>query len=270
MARRLRAVAADGRSEGARRPLAGPGARQGLRRGQGRRSRGCGATWRSPSAGSSRRSPEAIDVLPGRSTSPAPRGARHRLAHQRMDRIDINEARISDDLGARVVGRRVASSPRSQPLFESTDAGIRKMVVYALGALPGDAQLPTLAHGARGRCAPTSAGTRRSLSRGTAAREGVPVLRQMLDRAYVEQTVKRDVRQDEDQDPVADVMISGLRAAAALKDASAAGVGRRAEPAGPQHESAPGGARSAQGRWDKRIESTLRGDANPRTDSLDG
>ena len=48
--------------------------------------------------------------------------------------------------------------------------------------------------------------------------EGVPVLRQMLDRQYVEQAVKRDVRQDEDQDPIADVMISGLRAAAALKD----------------------------------------------------
>ena len=48
--------------------------------------------------------------------------------------------------------------------------------------------------------------------------EGVPVLREMLDRAFVEQTVKRDVRQYEDQDPVADVMISGLRAAAALND----------------------------------------------------
>jgi hypothetical protein len=42
----------------------------------------------------------------------------------------------------------------------------------------------------------------------------------MLDRPYVEQTVKRAVRQDEDQDPIADVMISGLRAAATLKDAS--------------------------------------------------
>ena len=49
-------------------------------------------------------------------------------------------------------------------------------------------------------------------------REGVPVLRQMLDRQYVEQTVKRSVRQDTDEDPVADVMISGLRAAASLKD----------------------------------------------------
>jgi len=46
----------------------------------------------------------------------------------------------------------------------------------------------------------------------------VPVLGQMLDRPFVEQVVNRDVRQDEDRDPIADVMISGLRAAATLKD----------------------------------------------------
>ena len=40
----------------------------------------------------------------------------------------------------------------------------------------------------------------------------------MIDRSYVEQTVKREVRPDEDQDPIADVMISGLRAVASLKD----------------------------------------------------
>src|SRR5262245_42939821 len=34
--------------------------------------------------------------------------------------------------------------PTLQPLFESSDAGIRKMVVYALGALPGDVQVDTL------------------------------------------------------------------------------------------------------------------------------
>jgi hypothetical protein len=42
----------------------------------------------------------------------------------------------------------------------------------------------------------------------------------MLDRTYVEQTVKRDVQQNVDLDPVADVIISGVRAAAALRDAS--------------------------------------------------
>ena len=99
------------------------------------------------------------------------------------------------------------------------------MVVYALGALPGDGAARHAADGARGR------GGRRALERGGGARAARQprrraVLRQMLDRAYVEQTVKRDVRQYEDPDPVADVMISGLRAAAALKDASAPAVDR--------------------------------------------
>src|SRR3954469_24136879 len=31
--------------------------------------------------------------------------------------------------------------PKLQPLYESPDAGVRKMTVYALGALPGDAQI---------------------------------------------------------------------------------------------------------------------------------
>ena len=104
-----------------------------------------------------------------------------------------------------------------QPLAASEDKGIRKMVVYALGALPGDAQLVTL----RAALADAEPDVRWNaavaLSR-KGSHEGVPVLRQMLDRQYVEQTVKRDVRQDEDKDPIADVMISGLRAAATLKD----------------------------------------------------
>lgn len=111
--------------------------------------------------------------------------------------------------------------PRLIPLYQGpdADAGIRKMVVYALGALPGDEQIDTLrtalADGApdvRWNAAVALARHNRS--------EGVPVIGQMLDRGYVERTVKRDVRQDEDQDPIADVMISGLRAAATLRDPS--------------------------------------------------
>ena len=80
--------------------------------------------------------------------------------------------------------------------------------MYALGALPGDAQMATL------RAALKDDNARRALERRRRARrhgnnEGVPVLRQMLDRTYVEQAVKREVRQDDDQDPIADVMISG-------------------------------------------------------------
>ena len=103
-----------------------------------------------------------------------------------------------------------------QPLYDSDDAGVRKMVVYALGALPGDQQLPTLRTALQDTAPDVRWNAAVALAR-HGSDEGVPVLRQMLDRHYVEQAVKREVRQDLDQDPVADVMISGLRAAASLK-----------------------------------------------------
>jgi HEAT repeat protein len=108
---------------------------------------------------------------------------------------------------------------RLEPLFTSqtADAGIRKMVVYALGALPGETQLDTLRTALQDSTADVRWNAAVALAR-HGNHEGVPVLRQMLDRQYVEQAVKRDVRQDDDQDPVADVMIGGLRAAATLKD----------------------------------------------------
>ena len=93
------------------------------------------------------------------------------------------------------------------------------MVVYALGALPGDAQMTTLRTALQDSAADVRWNAAVAVARHGSA-EAVPVLRQMLDRPYVERTVTRDVRQDEDQDPIADVMISGLRAAAALKAGS--------------------------------------------------
>jgi HEAT repeat protein len=113
----------------------------------------------------------------------------------------------------------VSVVPRLQPLYESSDPGIRKMAVYALGALPGDVQLVTLRTALQDSAADVRWNAAVALSR-HGSREGVAVLGQMLDRSYVEQAVKRDVRQDEDQDPIGDVMISGLRAVAALKDVS--------------------------------------------------
>jgi HEAT repeat protein len=108
---------------------------------------------------------------------------------------------------------------RLQPLFESSDAGIRKMVVYALGALPGDSQMVTLRSALEDGTPDVRWNAAVALARHGSS-DGVLVLKQMLDRAYVEQTVKREVGQNEDADPIADVMISGLRAAAALKEAS--------------------------------------------------
>jgi HEAT repeat protein len=109
--------------------------------------------------------------------------------------------------------------PLLQPLYQSSDAGIRKMAVYALGALPGDAQTATLRAALQDTAPDVRWNAALALAR-HGSREGAPVLRQMLDRAYVEGAVKRDVRLDEDQDPIADVMISGLRGVASLKDES--------------------------------------------------
>jgi HEAT repeat protein len=135
--------------------------------------------------------------------------------------IDIEEARIMT-IWALGSSGDAAVVERLQPLYESKDAGIRKMVVYALGALPGDAQLPTLQQALEDEAADVRWNAAVALARHGSA-EGVPVLREMLDRTFVEQTVRRDVRQYEDMDPVADVMISGLRAAAVLKDSALRG-----------------------------------------------
>ncbi|OFW15594.1 MAG: hypothetical protein A3F69_00820 [Acidobacteria bacterium RIFCSPLOWO2_12_FULL_66_10] len=104
-----------------------------------------------------------------------------------------------------------------QPVYESPDAGIRKMVVYALGALPGDAQMGTLRTALQDAAPDVRWNAAVALAR-HGSHDGVAVLRQMLDRSYVEQAVTRESHQDEARDPVADVMIGGLRAAASLKD----------------------------------------------------
>jgi len=109
--------------------------------------------------------------------------------------------------------------PTLQPLCQSDDPGVRKMAVYALGALPGEAQLVTLRTALQDSTADVRWNAAVALAR-KGSRDGVPVLRQMLDRSYVEHAVTREVRLDEDRDPIAEVMISGLRAAATLKDVS--------------------------------------------------
>jgi HEAT repeat protein len=109
--------------------------------------------------------------------------------------------------------------PKLTPLFQNADPGIRKMVVYALGALPGDAQIETLRAGLQDEVADVRWNAAVALSR-HGSRDALPVLRQMLDRQYVERAVTREARPEADQDPVADVMISSLRAMAALKDPS--------------------------------------------------
>jgi len=154
----------------------------------------------------------------GRLDPPLPADAVADLTHA-LDDPD-SETRISV-IWALGSSRDPAVVPRLIPLYiaPEADAGIRKMVVYALGALPGDEQLPILRTALQDSAPDVRWNAAVALAR-KGNHDGVPVLEQMLDRQYVEQTVKRDVRQDDDQDPIADVMISGLRAAAALKDES--------------------------------------------------
>jgi HEAT repeat protein len=111
--------------------------------------------------------------------------------------------------------------PKLMPIYhaQDTDAGIRKMVVYALGALPGDTQIDTLRTALQDSTPDVRWNAAVALAR-HGRNEGATVLHEMIDRAYVEKTVKRDVRQDENLDPIADVMISGIRAGAAIKDPS--------------------------------------------------
>ena len=111
--------------------------------------------------------------------------------------------------------------PRLVGLYhaQDVDAGIRKMVVYALGALPGDTQVDTLRTALQDSAPDVRWNAAVALAR-HGRTEGTTVLAEMIDRAYVERTVKRDVRQDDDQDPIADVMISGIRAGASLRDAA--------------------------------------------------
>jgi HEAT repeat protein len=112
-----------------------------------------------------------------------------------------------------------AAVPHLQRMYASGDAGERKMAVYALGALPGDEQIQTLQAALEDDAVDVRWNAAVGLAR-HGREEGVPVLRQMLDRTHVEQVVTREVREYADQDPVADVMISAVRAAAALEDTS--------------------------------------------------
>jgi hypothetical protein len=152
----------------------------------------------------------------GRLDPPLPAGAIDALTQALAD--GDSETRISVVWALGSSGD-AAVVPTLVPLYtaQSTDAGVRKMIVYALGALPGDAQLPTLQTALSDDTPDVRWNAAVALAR-HGRHDGIDVVRQMLDRAYVEQRVTREARPDGDVDPVGDVMISGLRAAAALKD----------------------------------------------------
>ena len=102
--------------------------------------------------------------------------------------------------------------PRIQAQYQSQDAGVRKMVVYALGVLPDDGSHTTLRAALDDPVPDVQWNAAVSLARHGDGR-GMTVLRRMLDREYV---TARVTPSDTLVDPASEVMISGLRAIGAL------------------------------------------------------
>lgn len=115
-------------------------------------------------------------------------------------------------LGA--LGDPVAVKP-VQRLYASDDPGLRKVVVYALGVLPGEAQGDTLRTALNDAVPDVQWNAAVALAEDGEA-DGVPVLRRMLERTYVQRMVTRTASANAAVDPVDAVIISGVRAAARL------------------------------------------------------
>jgi HEAT repeat protein len=152
----------------------------------------------------------------GRLTPPLPADARQLLVEALGDKD--GQTRISAIWALGSTGdRSVVAEVERQ--YGSEDAGVRKMAVYALGSMPADAGNDTLVKALEDPEPDVQWNAAIGLAR-HGRHEGVPVLRRMLDRAYVERNVTRQAQPRDDVDPVGEVMISGLRAIAALREAT--------------------------------------------------
>ena len=152
----------------------------------------------------------------GRIDAPAPPRATALLTEALADAD--SETRISAIWALGSLGESSAIPPIEQ-LYGSDDAGIRKMVVYSLGAIRQASGSKVLETALNDPAADVQWNAAVALAR-HGRREGVPVIRRMLDRQYLEQSVKPQVEADADLDPAGEVMISGLQAAATLREAS--------------------------------------------------
>jgi HEAT repeat protein len=150
----------------------------------------------------------------GRLTPPLPAETRLLLVEALNDKD--SQTRISAIWALGSTGETsVAADIERQ--YRSDDAGVRKMAVYALGSMPVGAGNETLVTALEDPEPDVQWNAAIALAR-HGRHEGVPVLRRMLDRAYVERNVTRQAQARDEVDPVGEVMISGLRAIAALRE----------------------------------------------------
>jgi HEAT repeat protein len=150
----------------------------------------------------------------GRLTAPIPADGRRLLIEALNDKD--SQTRISAIWALGSTGD-VTVAPEIERMCASDDAGVRKMAVYALGSLPADVGAATLVRALNDEQPDVQWNAAIALAR-HGRHEGVPVLRRMLDRDYVQRAVTRQQQAQDDIDPVGEVMISGLRAIAALKE----------------------------------------------------
>ncbi len=155
----------------------------------------------------------------GRLTPPIPAEARTLLIGALNDQD--SQTRISAIWALGSTGDASAAADIERQ-YQSEDAGVRKMAVYALGSMPVGTGNDILVKALEDGQADVQWNAAIALAR-HGRHEGVPVLRRMLDRAYVERNVTRQPQPREDVDPVGEVMISGLRAIAALKESALSG-----------------------------------------------
>ena len=152
----------------------------------------------------------------GRLTPPIPAEARRLLVEALNDKE--SQTRISAIWALGSTGD-LTLAPQIERMYQSDDAGVRKMTVYALGSLPGDVGTATLVKALDDAEPDVQWNAAVALAR-HGRHEGVNVLRRMLDRDYVQRAVTRQQQATDDIDPVGEVMITGLRAIAALKESS--------------------------------------------------
>ncbi len=105
-----------------------------------------------------------------------------------------------------------------EAMYRSDDAGVRKMAVYALGALVGSGDHATLRNALDDPTADVQWNAAVALARHGRS-DGMNVIRRMLDREYVTRMVTRRADTDGLLDPVSEVIVSGLQAAASLRAA---------------------------------------------------
>jgi hypothetical protein len=152
----------------------------------------------------------------GRLTPPLPADARQLLIDALNDPDSQTRINAIWALGST---KDASIAHNVESMYSSEDPGVRKMAVYALGSLPADAGNETLVKALEDAEADVQWNAAIALAR-HGRHEGVQVLGRMLDRAYVERIVTRQPQSREEVDPVGEVMISGLRAIAALKEST--------------------------------------------------